>query len=233
MYPLHPEARAALSGLAQPAHRRCQARVPALPSATRLRSLFEYLREVPEYRRARGVRHTLASVLAIAVAAKLAGAQGPTAMAEFAARLSQRQLAAVRAFRSPTTGRLTPSSRASLHHILSALDPRCPGRGHTAVSPPTASPSPAPWRWTAKPPPVHRRNGSDDSCMCLAAIRHGDGVVLGQTCSDRAGGEITSARRLIDEVGSAGYTFTFDALHRCPEHRPPSSSNKAASTSWQ
>ena len=32
-----------------------------------------------------------------------AGAQGPTAMAEFAARPDQRRLAAVRAFRSPTT----------------------------------------------------------------------------------------------------------------------------------
>ena len=214
VYPLHPEARAALSGLAQPAHWRCQAREPALPSATRLRSLFEYLREVPEYRRARGVRHTLASVLAIAVAAKLAGAQGPTAMAEFAARLSQRQLAAVRAFRSPTTGRLTPPSRASLHRILSALDPDAL---EGAIRRFTADCQPATGAMAldGKAAPVHRRNGSDDSRMFLAAIRHGDGVVLGQTQSDSAGGEITSARRLIEEVGSAGYTFTFDALHSC------------------
>ncbi|MCY3819589.1 MAG: transposase family protein [Gammaproteobacteria bacterium] len=48
------------------------------------------MREVPEYRAARGVRHRLATVLAVAVAAKLAGAQGVTAIAEFAGRLSQR-----------------------------------------------------------------------------------------------------------------------------------------------
>ncbi len=69
---------------------------PAPPAASRLRSLYDCLREVPEYRSARGVRHSLASVLAIAAAAKLAGAQGPTAIAEFAARLTPRQLAAAR-----------------------------------------------------------------------------------------------------------------------------------------
>ena len=58
-----------------------------------------------------------------ATAARLARIQGPSAIAEFAARLDPRQLAAVRAFRSPTTGRLTPPSRASLHRILSGIDP--------------------------------------------------------------------------------------------------------------
>ena len=52
--------------------------------------------------------------------------------------------------------------------------------------------------------------------MFLAAVRHGDGVVLGQTNSDSAGGEITGARRLLNELNCAGYTVTLDALHSCP-----------------
>ena len=215
VYPLHPEARAALSGLAAPKAWGCQEAEPALPSSTRLRSLFEYLREVPEYRSARGVRHSLASVLAIAVAAKLAGAQGPTAMAEFAARLDPRQLAAVRAFRSPTTGRLTPPSRASMHRILSALDPEALDaaiRRFTAA----CQPATGALALDGKAAPVHRRGGPDADRMLLAAIRHGDGVVLGQTRSDSAGGEITGARRLLSEMGCAGYTVTLDALHSCP-----------------
>ena len=45
-----------------------------------IRSLFDCLRGVPEFRSARGVRHSLASVLAVAAAAKLAGAQGAAAI---------------------------------------------------------------------------------------------------------------------------------------------------------
>lgn len=215
VYPLRPEARAALGGLAEPESWGCRDGAPALPSSTRLRSLFEYLREVPEYRSARGVRHTLASVLAIAVAAKLAGAQGPTAMAEFAARLDQRQLAAARAFRSPATGRLTPPSRASLHRILSALDPEALDDAVRRFSA-ACQPANGALALDGKAAPANRPGGPDDSRMFLAAIRHGDGVVLGQTHSDSAGGEITGARRLIDELDCAGYTVTLDALHSCP-----------------
>lgn len=43
-------------------------------------------------------------------------------MAEFAARLTQRQLSAVRAFHSPIRKQWVPSSKTCLHRILSALD---------------------------------------------------------------------------------------------------------------
>jgi len=215
VYPLQPEARSALSGLAEPESWGCRDTEPALPSSTRLCSLFECLCEVPEYRSARGVRHALPTVLAIAVAAKLAGAQGPTAMAEFAARLDQRQLGAVRAFRSPTSGRLTPPSRASLHRILSALDPDALDAAIRRFTT-TGQPATGALALDGKAAPVHRRGGADEDRMLLAAIRHGDGVVLGQTHSDSAGGEILGARRLLGELGCAGYTVTVDALHSCP-----------------
>ena len=122
VYPLTGNTRAELQrgrstslGLGQP--------VGEAPSETRLRSLFGHLREAPEYRSARGIRHSLASVLAITVAAKLVGYRGVTAIGEFAARLDQKQLRAVRAFLSPTSGRRYPPSRSSLHRILSDLDP--------------------------------------------------------------------------------------------------------------
>ncbi len=47
-------------------------------------------------------------------------------------------------------------------------------------------------------------------------VRHSLASVLGQTRPDSAGGEITGARRLLDELGCAGYTVTLDALHSCP-----------------
>ena len=47
-------------------------------TAHRLRSLFECLGEVPEYRHARGKRYALNTILTLAVAARLAGYRGGT-----------------------------------------------------------------------------------------------------------------------------------------------------------
>ena len=49
--------------------------------------------------------------------------QGVTASAEFVRRLDQRQLAAVRAFQSPSRGCRVAPSKTCLHRILSELDP--------------------------------------------------------------------------------------------------------------
>ena len=98
--PLRPGAAKALGGLDEPASWGCGSAGP--PKADRLRSLYEFLREVPEFRKPRGVRHQLSTVLAIALAGKLAG---------------------VRAFCSPRSGRPEPPSASLFHRILSSLDP--------------------------------------------------------------------------------------------------------------
>ena len=187
-----------------------------MPEPGRLRSLFDHLRRAPEFRCARGARHSLATVPAIAAAAKLAGARGPTAIAEFGARLDQRQPAAARAFRSPATGRLTPPSRASMHRLPSGIDPdaldraargfpaaRRPPRGALAID--------------GKSAPLHRPGGSDDGRMLLAAVTRGAGIIAGQTASDGAGGEIVGTRRLIRELDVGGRVLTLDALRSCPK----------------
>ena len=189
-------ARAALRGLEEPESWGAGRTCPALPAASRLRSLYDCLREVPEYRSARGVRHSLASVLAIAAAAKLAGAQGPTAIAEFAARLTPRQLAAVRAFRSPTTGRRAPPSKSSLHRILSELDPGALDRAVRRFMAARQGPGGA-LALDGKSAPLNRPGERDAERMMVAAVEHGSGAILGQTGSGSAGGEITGARRLL------------------------------------
>ena len=92
-------------------------------AAPRLRSLFECLGEVPECRRDRGKRYPLNTVLAIAVAARLAGYRGVNAFAQFAALLSQEQLEAVGAFWSPSKQRYTAPAITTFHNILAALPP--------------------------------------------------------------------------------------------------------------
>lgn len=128
----------------------------------------------------------------------MCGAQGTTALAEFAGRLTQSQLRAVRSFRSPRTGRLVAPSKTCLHRIVSELDPEeldkavrcwvvaCRGsEGTLAVD--------------GKVRPLSRPGGSDTSRMMVAAMEHGSGVIHGQTASDSAGGGILGVRRLLGE----------------------------------
>ena len=92
-------------------------------TTNRLGSLFECLHTVAEFRGRRGRRYPLATVLAIATAAKLAGYGGVTAFAEFAQALSQEHLCALRAYYSHRLGRFTAPTVTTFHNILTALDP--------------------------------------------------------------------------------------------------------------
>ena len=215
--PLAPGALEALRGLDEPAPPPASGAASASepPAPARLRSLYDFLRQVPECRRRRGLRHALATVLAVSVAAKLAGARGPTAIAEFAARLTQRQLAAVRAFRSPATGRLAPPSKSCVHRVLSELDPDAlddAARRFAAAGRPDGGAIAV----DGKSAPLNRPGGPDADRMFVAAVEHGSGVVRGQVGSDSAGGEIVGVRRLLSGIGVAGRVVTMDALHCCP-----------------
>ena len=79
--------------------------------------------------------NSLATALTLSAAARLTGTQGPTAIAEFAARLTRRQLVAARAFRSPASGRLVPPSKSCVHRVLSELDPDALGDAAQRVCP--------------------------------------------------------------------------------------------------
>ena len=66
--------------------------VPAAaePDGEQLRSLFEFLGSVPDYRHVRGQRYALRTVLTLAVAGRLAGNRSMTDFAQFAFRLTPR-----------------------------------------------------------------------------------------------------------------------------------------------
>jgi hypothetical protein len=91
-------------------------------STAQMEDLHRRLRELPDCRRPRGQRHRLATVLTIAIAAVLAGSRGYTAIAEWAARLTQKQLKRLRARYNPRTGRFEPPSEPTIRRILQGAD---------------------------------------------------------------------------------------------------------------
>ena len=181
-------------------------------AAPRLRSLFECLGEVPECRLARGKRYPLNTVLALAVAARLAGYRGVTAFAQFARLLGQEQLKAVGAFYSESKQRYTSPSITTFHNILTALPPETldnaigqwTGQHGTARAPVAMDGKDV--RGASKQTEKGRR-------MMVAAVEHGSGLVLGQVEVDSKSNEIPAVRELSNGLDLAGRIVTVDAMH--------------------
>ena len=84
--------------------------------------LLARLDTVPDPRKARGVRHGLAPVLAIATLATLRGATSLNAIGEVAAELPQEALQRLGARVSPSTGRYVAPEESTLRRALKAID---------------------------------------------------------------------------------------------------------------
>jgi len=121
VYPLHPHARALLCAATLPAPWSTPMQSVALTSA-QLQDLQQRLSALPNGRRPRGLRHRQGTVLSIAIAAVLAGRRGYSAIAEWAADLTQAQLKRLRARFNPRTERFEPPSEPTLRRVLQTCD---------------------------------------------------------------------------------------------------------------
>ena len=70
-----------------------------------------------------GRKHTIASVLAIFIAARLAGITSGIGAAQYARALNQTELQALGAWRNKKTGRFEPPSKSVLYRVLEMADP--------------------------------------------------------------------------------------------------------------
>ena len=201
----------ALSRTEVPAHWNAEQHTEPM-AAPRLRSLFECLGEVPECRRDRGKRYPLNTVLAIAVAARLAGYRGVNAFAQFAALLSQEQIEAVGAFWSPSKQRYTAPAITTFHNILAALPPETLDNaiGQWTGQHSTAH---APVAMDGKDLRGASKQTEDGRRMMVAAVEHDSGMVLGQVEVDSKSNEIPAVRELSSSLDLAGRIVTVDAMH--------------------
>ena len=183
-------------------------------TANRLRSLWECLHTVPDFRSKRGRRYPLATILAIAVAAKLAGYHGATAIGEFSQALTQHQLRALRAFYSRRLGRFTAPSTTAFVKVLSTLDPDALDRAARTWAAQQASRT-APVAIDGKTVRGAARHNRDAKHLLVAAAEHRSGIVLGQEAVKDKSNEVPAVRTLITSLDLAGRAVTLDALHTC------------------
>lgn len=183
-------------------------------SALRLaqwQSLYEVFADLPDARSAHGRLHSVRTIVTIAAAAVLAGARGYLAISEFAARLTQRQLASVRAYVDPKTDRRVAPGYNAIWRVLTHLDAQGldqrlsqwfsqldPQLQALAVDGKTL-------RGTAGPngQPLH----------LLAALSHQTRATLAQTPVPDKTNEITALPDLLASLPLDDVVVTADALH--------------------
>ena len=182
--------------------------------------LLAYLAAVPDPRAARGRRHPLVAILAMAAAAVLAGARSMTAIAEWAADAPQEIRAALGARRDAPSHFAVPAE-VTIRRTLARLDPEAlavaigawladrdrPGdrlgrRRHAlAVDGKTLR--------GARAPGGHQIH-------LLAAMDHTTRVVVAQREVDGAPGEVPAFQPLPANLDLAGAVVTADALQTHP-----------------
>ena len=171
--------------------------------------LLVALAGVPDPRKARGCRHRLVTVLAIAVCAVLAGARSYVAIAEWAHDLP------VSARLRLGIGRRAPSE-ATIRRILQAvnldaLDAALSGW----LADRLPDPASGRMRVVAVDGKTARGARTDDGAQVhlLAAFDTASGVVLGQTQVDGKSNELTAFAPLLDRIALTDVLLTADALH--------------------
>ena len=210
LYPLHRCARALLCAPQLPPAWSAPMQRVSLTTA-QMEDLHRRLRVLPDCRRARGQRHRLATVLTIAIAAVLAGSRGYTAIAEWAARLSQKQLKRLRARYNPRTERFEPPSEPTIRRILQSVDV---GRVDASLS-----------DWllgltedgdaVAVDGKSLRGAVREDGTQVhlLSAFLQGQGVTVAQREIPAKTNEIPEIKPLLQPLDLRGRVVTADALH--------------------
>ena len=170
--------------------------------------LLELLAQVPDPRKKRGRRHSLAGLLAVGIAAVTAGARSLAAIGQWAADAGPDVLAVLGAARGPaeeSTFRRAFAlvSPAVLDLVLGTwLHTRAVQAGGRLVI-------------AVDGKAVRGAKGKDGKAPHLvAALAHGIGAVLGQVAVDAKSNEIPAVRDLLKTFASlAGAVITIDALH--------------------
>jgi predicted transposase YbfD/YdcC len=185
-------------------------------SASASLGLAQVLALVEDPRDPRGVRHSLTSVLLIAVVAVLAGAHNLLAIAERAADLSQEQLRRLGAWRDPGSGLLVAPSYGTFSRVIHAVDAAELDRlvGGWLLSRARTLASVGQLAGVALDGKVLRGALTPGGQLCLLqAVLHEPGVTIAQVAVPDETTETTQVKALLAGVDLAGMVVTADAAH--------------------
>ena len=177
-------------------------------TAARSQYLLDLLAQVPDPRKRRGRRHALAGLLAVGIAAVIAGSRSFAAIGQWAADAGPEVLAGLGAVRGPaeeSTFRRAFAlvSADALDRVLGAwLHTRAvqaSGRLVIAIDGKTVRGA---------------KNKDGKAPHLVAALAHGIGAVLGQVAVEERSNEIPAVRDLLKAFASlAAAVITIDAMH--------------------
>src|SRR6266568_7237448 len=187
--------------------------------AARSQYLLDPLAQVPDPRKRRGRRHALAGLLAVGIAAVIAGSRSFAAIGQWAADAGEDVLAVLGADRGP-------AEESTFRRAFALLDP---GRLDQVLGA---------WLWTRAVQAGGRlviavdgkavrgaKNKDGKAPHLVAALAHGIGAVLGQAAVDAKSNEIPAVRDLLKAFASlAGAVITIGARSRSRWRLPGSGS---------
>ena len=180
--------------------------------------LFARLRALPDVRKARGIRHDLASILAVAIGAVVCGARSFVAIGEWSARLSPEMRRRLHCRRQPQTGAYQAPSEATIRRTLQGMDAEALDRvlNEWVASRHRAEPGSG---IAVDGKVVRGARGADGRQVhVFAAILHGQGVVLAQRQIPDKTNEIPEFRPLLTPLDLEGRVVTADAMHAQVDH---------------
>jgi hypothetical protein len=210
VYPVHPRAREILSApFPSPEIVRRDQMQNVVVDVNRLPlqeegGLIELLAGIIDPRKRQGIRHPIASVLALATMAALSGMRTYEAIAEWAKDVPKDLLRRLRCWchQAPseaTFRRVLQSVNATeVDTKVTAWLAQQAGREAVAVDGKTLRGS---------------GNGGQLPCHLLSAITHDSGVVIAQEQVDEKSNEITATKPMLEAVDLEGRTVTADAMH--------------------
>lgn len=199
-------------------------------AAAEYASLLDHLRQVPDPRRRRGIRHALASILTITAAAVLAGARSFTAVAEWIADAPAQVQAVLEVRHDPIAGVARPPHEATIRRVLARVDADAldaiftawlAARRRVLLQAKPESPGERPKRQAIAVDGKALRGARLDehqTVHLLSAFDHASGLVLAQTDVDGKTNEITRFQPLLAGLDLDGCVLTADALHTQRDH---------------
>jgi hypothetical protein len=190
---------------------------PGGPSMLDLNSVVEekgelvrLLEEIPDPRKRRGIRHSHAVVLAMAICACFAGARGFLAIGEWVAALPQEALQRFGCRWDDKRKCYIPPSEPTLRRALHAVDVELVDRelGAWLEQRTSGGAVAVDGKW------LRGAVGQDGKRVhLLSALVHKDGVVVGQRLVSQEHNEITEFKPLLQPIQLEGKVVTADAQH--------------------